>query len=187
MAAVSAMAPSWGSLPRLQLGLGVAVFGVVALVTLAPVLVVVAGAFADNVWYETFIGSTANRSAIGYSFLLALRAPVAAFIGFLIAWRMDSTQGFHAIMNLVLIPMWLLSGAFFPAAGATPWLRLVMALNPLTYGLAALRHCLYVGVPAADAGIPALPISLLVTFAFAAIAFWAARAQASRPLDVGLA
>ena len=86
MAAVSAMAPSWGSLPRLQLGLGVAVFGVVALVTLAPVLVVVAGAFADNVWYETFIGSTANRSAIGYSFLLALRAPVAAFIGFLIAW-----------------------------------------------------------------------------------------------------
>jgi ABC-2 type transport system permease protein len=35
-------------------------------------------------------------------------------LGFLIAWRMESTQGFHAIMNLVLMPMWFLSGAFFP-------------------------------------------------------------------------
>lgn len=38
-------------------------------------------------------------------------------LGFLIAWPMDSTQGFHAVMNLFLIPMWLLSGAFFPASG----------------------------------------------------------------------
>ncbi|HEV8537380.1 MAG TPA: ABC transporter permease, partial [Bacteroidota bacterium] len=35
-------------------------------------------------------------------------------LGFLIAWRMDSTQAFHAIMNLFLIPLWLLSGALFP-------------------------------------------------------------------------
>ena len=35
-------------------------------------------------------------------------------LGFLIAWRMDSTQGFHAIMSVFLLPMWLLSGAFFP-------------------------------------------------------------------------
>ena len=86
MAVVSDTAPSWGLLPRSQLALGMAVFGLVALVTAAPVLVVVAGAFVDNVWHETFIDSAANRSAIGYSFLLALRAPVAAVIGFLIAW-----------------------------------------------------------------------------------------------------
>jgi ABC-2 type transport system permease protein len=35
-------------------------------------------------------------------------------LGLIIAWRMDSTQGFHAIMNLILIPIWLLSGAVFP-------------------------------------------------------------------------
>ena len=35
----------------------------------------------------------------------------------------ESTQGFHAIMNLILIPIWLLSGAFFPADGAPFWLR----------------------------------------------------------------
>src|SRR5690606_28064881 len=106
-------------------------------------------------------------------------------LGFLIAWRMDSTQGFHAIMNLVLIPMWLLSGAFFPAAGASPWLRALMMLNPLTYGVAALRRCLYAGTATVGADVPALALSLLVTCAFAALTFLAARALASRPLDVG--
>ena len=44
-------------------------------------------------------------------------------LGFLIAWRLDSTQGFHAIMNLFLVPMWMLSGALFPAGGAAGWIR----------------------------------------------------------------
>ena len=61
-------------------------------------------------------------------------------LGFLIAWKMDSTQGFHAIMNLFLIPLWLLSGSLFPASGAAGWLGTVMAANPLTYGVAALRQ-----------------------------------------------
>src|SRR6202044_3244870 len=40
-------------------------------------------------------------------------------LGFAIAWPMDSTQAFHAIINLFLIPLWLLSGALFPMAGAS--------------------------------------------------------------------
>jgi len=108
-------------------------------------------------------------------------------LGFLIAWRMDSTQGFHAIMNLVLIPMWLLSGAFFPASGASPWLRVVMALNPLTYGLAALRRCLYPAGVSVGPEVPALAVSMVVTLVFAAVTFLAARQMASRPLDIGLA
>ena len=36
-------------------------------------------------------------------------------LGFAIAWPMDSTQAFHAIINLFLIPLWLLSGALFPS------------------------------------------------------------------------
>jgi iron(III) transport system permease protein len=58
----------------------------VALATVAPVLVVVFGALDGHVWHQTFVESAVNRSAIGYSFLLALRAPIAALIGFLIAW-----------------------------------------------------------------------------------------------------
>src|SRR5205823_9898510 len=67
-------------------------------------------------------------------------------LGFCIAWRMSSTQGFHAIMNLFLMPMWFLSGALFPPRADTfgP-LRWVMMLNPLTYGLAGLRRALHWG------------------------------------------
>jgi ABC-2 type transport system permease protein len=66
-------------------------------------------------------------------------------LGLLLAWKMDSTQGFHAIMNLLLLPMWLLSGAFFPAEGAPWWLAWAMRINPMTYGMAALRRSLYLG------------------------------------------
>lgn len=87
-------------------------------------------------------------------------------LGFLIAWRMESTQGFHAVMNLFLMPMWLLSGAFFPAGGASSWLAWIMAINPLTYGVSALRHAMYLGTGDARADLPSLPWSLAVTVAF---------------------
>ena len=66
-------------------------------------------------------------------------------LGFTIAWSMDSTQAFHAIINLFLIPLWLLSGALFPLAGASGWIRFLMRINPLTYGVEALRDLLYPG------------------------------------------
>ncbi len=56
---------------------------------------------------------------------------------------MSSTQGFHVIMNLFLIPMWFLSGAMFPADGAKGVMRWLMSVNPLTYGVSALRRALY--------------------------------------------
>src|SRR3977135_3612589 len=77
-------------------------------------------------------------------------------LGFAIAWPMDSTQAFHAIINLFLIPLWLLSGALFPLSGASGWLRLVMRMNPLTYGVEALRNLLY---PASPTVLP-LPASI---------------------------
>jgi iron(III) transport system permease protein len=85
VADVSATAATWTSSPRFQLALGSAVVVIVALVTAAPVLVVVVGAIDSNVWREAFHDS-ANRNAVLYSLLLALRAPIAALIGFLIAW-----------------------------------------------------------------------------------------------------
>jgi ABC-2 type transport system permease protein len=101
-------------------------------------------------------------------------------LGLIIAWRMESTQGFHAIMNLILLPIWLLSGAFFPATGATALLRWAMALNPLTYGMAALRRCLYLGQGAELSSIPPLGLSLVVVVVFAAVTFWVATRTAER-------
>src|SRR5438552_13583736 len=75
--------------------------------------------------------------------LVALTVFLVSFaltaLGFAIAWPMDSTQAFHAIINLFLIPLWLLSGALFPLAGASGWIRLLMRINPLPYRVEALR------------------------------------------------
>lgn len=89
-------------------------------------------------------------------------------LGLVIAWPMDSTQGFHAVMNLVLMPMWLLSGAFFPVAGASRWIGLVMAVNPLTYGVSALRHALYLGTGRVETS-PSWSVSIGVSIAFALV------------------
>jgi ABC-2 type transport system permease protein len=111
--------------------------------------------------------------------LLVLMAVGLAGLGFAIAWRMDSTQGFHAIMTAFLMPMWFLSGAFFPAAGLPSWLATLVTINPLTYGLAAFRRVLYLGEPAVTADLPGFGISLLVMIAFAlsmvTLAMWLAR------------
>ncbi len=101
-------------------------------------------------------------------------------LGLIIAWRMDSTQGFHAIMNLVLLPIWFLSGAFFPASGAPAPLSWLMVINPLTYGMAALRRCLYLTHPAAAGPVPALLPSLVITVIFCGAAFAGAARSAAR-------
>ena len=111
----------------------------------------------------------------GYSLLLAILILfVVAFglssLGFIIAWRSQSTQGFHAIMNLFLIPMWLLSGAFFPVEGAPTWIRWVIKLNPLTYGVAAFRRALYLAAPETGS-LPPLKSSLAVILLFAVVSF----------------
>src|SRR5579864_1699782 len=85
MAEASTTALTWTTSPRFQVALGGAAVAVVALVTAAPVLVVVVGAIDGNVWRAAF-NDSANRNAVLYSLLLALRAPIAAFAGFLIAW-----------------------------------------------------------------------------------------------------
>jgi ABC-2 type transport system permease protein len=102
-------------------------------------------------------------------------------LGLLIAWRMDSTQGFHAIMNLILVPMWLLSGSFFPAAGAPLLIRLVIGANPLTYGVAAVRRLLYLDSASTGAGLPSLGAGIVVTLGFGAIMFGITAWLASRP------
>lgn len=108
-------------------------------------------------------------AVVAFSFLSAFTLTA---LGFLIAWRMDSTQGFHAVMSVFLMPMWLLSGAFFPGEGV---LRNCMAVNPMTYMTAGLRHLMYWNVADRAAFLPPHTPSLaacwLVTGALACVLF----------------
>ena len=91
-------------------------------------------------------------------------------LGFAIAWPMDSSQAFHGVVNLFLIPLWLLSGALFGISSASGWIRVVMRLNPLTYGVEALRTLFYPGMESEfpmKSDLPTLVLFSLVMFGFA--------------------
>ena len=97
-------------------------------------------------------------------------------LGFALAWPMDSSQAFHAIVNLFLIPLWLVSGALFPISGASGWIRVIMRLNPLTYGVEGLRELLY---PGAGSTFP-LPESIATLLLFSLVMFGLALLIANR-------
>ncbi|HEX6902775.1 MAG TPA: ABC transporter permease [Thermoanaerobaculia bacterium] len=101
-------------------------------------------------------------SFLGAAGVLALLAVALTAVGFAFAWVLDSVQGFHAIMNTLLMPMWLLSGSLFPRSGAPAWLSAVMRVNPLTHGVEAFRGALY-ETPA--------PLAVAVTLGLGIVAF----------------
>lgn len=113
--------------------------------------------------------------------VLLLVALAMTSLGFSVAWVLDSVQGFHSVVNLLLIPMWLLSGALFPATGASSWIRWIMKINPLSYAMAAMQEILFAGPPTAAAGNLSLTLSLLVVAVFATVSLLVAVWLAARP------
>ena len=168
--------------PRWAMVLGKVLGG--SLIALAQGLIFLLLAFALGVRISAL-------NYVGVILQLFLVAMALTCLGFVIAWRMDSTQGFHAIMNLLLMPMWLLSGAFFPVprpGSDATWietgLHWIMRLNPVTYGVAGLRQLVHAGTPAppmpgwkgtpVDLWMPHLSTCWAVTVTFAVVMFAAA-------------
>ncbi len=166
-------------IPRTSLVLGKVIGGTILAVLQAVVFLAIGPALA-------FVGLSPSISTgltwfnlPGVIAYLSLVAFALTSLGYLIAWPMDSTHGFHAIMSVFLMPMWLLSGSFFPAP-ATGWLSWVIRLNPLTYGTAGLRRLV---TPNAEAltGLPSLSLSVAMTslsaIVYVAIAIWMTNRQ----------
>lgn len=107
-------------------------------------------------------------SAMACMFVLFLLSLGLSGMGLAVAWKMDSAHGYHSIMNLVMMPMWILSGAVFPASGASAWLRWVMWANPLTYGMGLVRGVLHGSQAAGHAGSPPMALCWAVSAVFAA-------------------
>ena len=72
-------------------------------------------------------------------FLIGL---VFTAIGTAVAARLEDMQGFQLIMNFLVLPLFFLSGALFPLRGAPKVLLTIAKLNPLSYGVDALRGSL---------------------------------------------
>ena len=89
-----------------------------------------------------------------------------AATGFLFAWRMESSAGFHAIMMVFLMPLWMLSGALFPIDSAPGWLHTLMIVNPVSHALVLMRDPFYMDAGAMLTDARYL-IALAVTLAWA--------------------
>jgi ABC-2 type transport system permease protein len=63
-------------------------------------------------------------------------------LGLVIATRLENMEGFNLIMSFIVMPMFLLSGAIFPITNLPAPLASVVLLDPMTYGVDALRNVL---------------------------------------------
>jgi ABC-2 type transport system permease protein len=156
--------------PRWAMMLG-KVLGGAAIAMLQGVVFLILGWLTAKIGWGEVISPT-PLGLVGALLLMFVVSVALTALGFLIAWRMDSTQGFHAIMSVFLLPMWLLSGAFFPM-DVGGWLGWIVRVNPLTYGVAGLRHYLQNGGSEA-AALPSIGICWLVSLAFAGVMLVAA-------------
>lgn len=78
-------------------------------------------------------------AAIGVMVLMAI---MFTALGTMVAIRLRDMQGFQLIMNFLVMPLFFLSGALFPLTGLPEALAWVVRLDPLTYGIDALRGLL---------------------------------------------
>ncbi|MEW8957867.1 MAG: ABC transporter permease [Moorella sp. (in: firmicutes)] len=79
---------------------------------------------------------------LGILFLISLGL---TFLGIAIASRMATMEGFQMFMNFLVNPMFFLSGAMFPMTNLPGWMSFLMKIDPLTYGVDALRRLIYAG------------------------------------------
>lgn len=111
---------------------------------------------------------------MGFLFALvgaALTAIALVGLGLALAWRINSNAGFHGVMNSLLMPMWLLSGALFPVEGASPWLAWLVTLNPLHWCMLCMARSLGIQTGELSTGMAWTGAAAFAAamFAFAAI------------------
>jgi ABC-2 type transport system permease protein len=166
-------------LPRASLVLG-KVAGGTALAVIQAGLFLLLGPLLWLVGLSPHMSFSLSLVDVGAIFaFLVLQGFALTGLGYVMAWPLDSTQGYHALMSVLLMPMWLLSGAFFPVP-ESGWLAWVMWVNPLTYGVVGLQRILFAHAerPAAgsttQASLPSVTTCLAVTAIFCVVAFAAA-------------
>jgi len=81
-------------------------------------------------------------SLLGFVSLLGIMAIISfslSSMGIALASRIYSYEGFGTISNFVIMPRFFLSGAIYPVQTLPPWLKVIVSLNPVTYGVDLMR------------------------------------------------
>lgn len=117
--------------PRLSILLGKALGGA----TQATIQGIITLAFAPliGLWLNPLV----LLGLLGTMFVIAFALTA---LGIAISSAMTSFEGFGVISNFVVMPMYFLSGAIYPTESAPIWIKPLIYVNPLSYGVDALRH-----------------------------------------------
>ena len=111
-------------------------------------------------------------ATIGATFVTAL---AIAGLGVVIAMWITDFENFGTLQNFITLPLYMFSGAIFPTRQVPPWLHAVLLLNPLSYGVNAIRGVLL------GYEIENVPFNLAVLLAFTlvmvALAIWMSRKE----------
>ena len=106
---------------------------------------------------------------------MALASLGLTAFGFLMAWALDNVQAYHAIQMTVLVPLWVVSGAMFPPDPSSTFFSGLMALNPISYAVVAVRHAFYsAGAPVSTVLDVSPTFAVIVLAAFAGLSLVAA-------------
>jgi ABC-2 type transport system permease protein len=94
----------------------------------------VAAVFAPLVGVS--IGWVAAAKLLGAMGVLSLGVTA---LGVAVGSRMKTFEGFGVISNFVILPLYFLSGSVFPSEGLPGWMRTLVLINPITYGVDMMR------------------------------------------------
>jgi ABC-2 type transport system permease protein len=96
--------------------------------------------------------------------IMLLVAMLFSGLGIMVGSILKDMQGFQLIMNFLVMPMFFLSGALFPLQGVPPLLLLIAKIDPLSYGIDAMR-ALLINLSAFGFGVD-LTVLIVVTVFF---------------------
>jgi len=74
--------------------------------------------------------------------LMFLMAFAITSLGILVASRLQTMESFQMLINFFVMPMFFLSGAFFPLRGLPGWMSVLTRLDPVAYGVDPMRRAL---------------------------------------------
>jgi ABC-2 type transport system permease protein len=101
-------------------------------------------------------------------------ALVSASLGMLIAAWSGTLDNYATLMNLVIFPVFFLSGCLYPVQHLPPVLKLIATLNPFTHGVDLLRHAVVLGADGAAFSV-AVDIAVIAAFSIAALSIASVR------------
>ncbi|HWC84878.1 MAG TPA: ABC transporter permease [Pseudonocardiaceae bacterium] len=86
-------------------------------------------------------------AVLGLQLLLAFS--LTAF-GLMVAVRITQMQTFMALTQLLVMPLFFISGAIFPVSGLPTWLAVLNRIDPLTYAVDPMRHVVFAHLTISD-------------------------------------